>query len=247
MKPYLSIIIPAHNEAERLPLTLIDMDKHLSRAPYSYEILVVDDGSTDKTAEIAGKLSRAIKNLKVVSFQENKGKGAAVRHGMLVAKGNLRLFTDADHSAPIEQIDELLSNFPLCEGGIDVLLGTRMHKSSKLDPAPPISRRLLEVFHTLFFAPPVLRGFQDVLCGFKIFRDKAAEQIFSRATISGWGFDAEVLTLALKLGFRIREAPISWAHDATKVMPTSAYLQILSDNLKIRWWLLRGKYEIARQ
>lgn len=245
-KPYLSIIIPAHNEAERLPLTLIDMDKHLSSAPYSYEILVVDDGSTDKTAEIAGKLSKAIKNLKVTSLSENKGKGAAVRHGMLIAKGNLRLFTDADHSAPIEQIDELLSNFPLCEGGIDVLLGTRMHKSSKLDPAPPISRRLLEVFHNFFLAPTMLRGLQDILCGFKIFRDEAAEQIFSRALLPSWGFDVEILALALKLGFTVREAPISWAHDATKVMPTSAYLQILGNSLKIRWWLFKDAYGIRK-
>ena len=248
-RPYLSLIIPAHNEAERLPATLIDMDKHLSAAPYSYEILVIDDGSSDKTTEVATKFAKLVKNLKVISNGENKGKGAAVKQGMLLGRGEVRAFTDADHSASISQFDEMTKHLSVAGKGsgdkYDLVVGSRFHKESELDPPPPFAGRLLECVGGAILDKALIKGgIRDVYCGFKAFTADAAERIFTKSVVSGWGFDAEVLALAGKMGMRIKEMPIVWSHDPQKVMPASAYLHIFGDAAKIAWWLNRGKYQM---
>ncbi len=238
-QPYLSIIIPAYNEADRIPLTLIDMDKRLSAAPYSYEILVVNDGSKDNTAEVVRSLEKMVKNLKLVDNQENKGKGGVVRQGMLLAKGKIRLFTDADNSTSIDQFNNML---PYFQEGYDVVICSRPMKGSKLDPAEPIYKQIPGKLGNLFIQALLLPGIWDTQCGFKAFTEEAAERIFQISRIPGWGFDVEILALAKRMGYRIKEIPVHWVNDLRSHVTAMAYLKVLLETVKIRWWLWTNKY-----
>jgi dolichyl-phosphate beta-glucosyltransferase len=240
-QPYLSIIIPAYNEAERIPQTLIDMDRRLAHAPYSYEILVVNDGSTDNTAEVVTKLAKMIKNLKLVSAVENAGKGGTVRKGMFIATGQIKLFTDADNSTSIDQFDQMM---PFFKEGYEVVIGSRTIKGAKLDPAEPIVRQIPGKLGNLLIQALLLPGIWDTQCGFKAFTAEAAQKLFSLSRISGWGFDVEILALAHKLGFRIKEVPVHWVNDTRSHMKPSAYLSFLWETLRIRSWLWRGEYKL---
>ncbi len=241
MKPYLSIIIPAYNEAERIPHTLIDMDKRLEGKPWSYEILVVNDGSKDRTAEVVKGLASKIKNLKLVDNIENKGKGGVVRQGMLVAQGDIRLFTDADNSTSIDHFDQMI---PLFKQGYDVVFASRAIKGSKLDPPQPLYRQIPGKLGNLFIQVLLLPGIWDTQCGFKAFSVKAAEQVFSLSRITGWGFDVEILSLAKALGYKLKQVPVHWVNDLGSRVGASAYLQVLWETVKIRLWLWRGVYAL---
>lgn len=238
-QPYLSIIIPAYNEAERLPKTLINMDKRLENAPYSYEILVVNDGSRDNTAEVVRNMAKMIRNLKLIDNTENKGKGGVVRQGMLLANGKVRLFTDADNSTSIDQFDKML---PLFKGGYDVVIGSRAIKGAKLDPPEPIYKQIPGKLGNLFIQALLLPGIWDTQCGFKAFTEEATKRVFGLSRIPGWGFDVEVLSLAKKMGYRIAEVPVHWVNDIRSHVKASAYLKVLLETCTIRWWLWRGAY-----
>lgn len=238
--PYLSIIIPAYNEAERIPKTLVDMDRVLSRVDYSYEILVVNDGSPDNTAEVVEKMSGIIKNLKVIDLRVNVGKGGAVRHGMLVSRGQVRLFTDADDSTSIDQFDKMM---PFFKEGYSVVIGSRAIAGAKLDPPEPLFRQLAGKSLNLVVQALLLPGIWDTQCGFKAFTAEAAEAVFGASRITGWGFDVEILALARKMGQRTKEIPVHWVDDARSHIKFSAGLQFLRDAIKIRWWLWRGSYD----
>lgn len=240
-QPFLSVIIPAYNEAERLPLTLVDIDKHLSKAEYSSEILVVNDGSTDRTSEVVTKMMGMIKNLKLVDNQVNRGKGAVVRQGMLVAKGAIRIFTDADNSTSIDQFNKMT---PYFKEGFDVVIGSRAIKGSRLEPPQPLYRRIPGKIGNLIIQTLLLWGIWDTQCGFKAFSERAAERTFQQARITGWGFDVEVLALAKKLGYRIKEVPVVWVNNPFSHLGASAYLKTLVETLKIRLWLWAGKYDL---
>ncbi len=240
-KPYLSIIIPAYNEAKRLPLTLIDVDRILSRAEYSYEILIMNDGSTDNTAEIAKKMSGNIKNLKVVDNPVNRGKGAVVRDGMLIAQGNIRLFTDADNSTSIDHFDGMTEHF---RAGYDVVICSRSVKGAKLDPPESVYRQIPGKLGNLFVQALLLPGIWDTQCGFKAFSERATEEIFGMMKITGWGFDIEALALAKKLGYKIKEIPAHWVNAEGSKLKASAYLKVLLETVKIRLWLWGGKYQL---
>lgn len=240
MKPFLSVIIPAYNEAERIPLTLIDIDKHLSKRDYSYEILVINDGSKDRTAEVVRKMAAGgIKNLKLVDNQVNRGKGAVVRQGLLVAKGAYRLFTDADNSTSIDQFDRML---PYFKEGHEVVIGSRAIKGAKLDPPQPLYRSIPGKLGNLVIQLLLLPGIWDTQCGFKAFTAEAAERIFPHVRITGWGFDVEALALAKKFGSRIKEIPVHWVNDLRSHVSAKAYLQVLLQTITIRWWLWTGVY-----
>ncbi|MDO8504526.1 MAG: glycosyltransferase family 2 protein [Candidatus Liptonbacteria bacterium] len=243
-RPYLSIIIPAYNESKRLPLTLIDMDKRLSGVAYTYEILVMNDGSKDNTAEVARKMSENIKNLKVVDNPVNRGKGAVVRDGMLIAQGNIRLFTDADNSTSIDQFNGMMAHF---KAGYDVVIGSRAVTGAKLDPPEPIYRQIPGKAGNLIIQALLLPGLWDTQCGFKAFSERATEEIFSMMKITGWGFDIESLALAKKLGYKIKEVPVHWVNAPGSKVGASAYLKVLLETLKIRLWLWMGKYPIKSQ
>lgn len=240
-QPFLSVIIPAYNEAKRIPLTLLAIDRRLSRAEYSYEILVINDGSKDNTAEVVGNMARAVKNLKLIDNAENKGKGGVVRQGMLIARGKYRLFTDADNSTSIDHFDAML---PLFREVAGVVIGDRALKGSKLDPPEPIWRQIIGKGLNLIVQIFLLPGIWDTQCGFKAFTDEAAEAVFTQSRIGGWGFDVEILALAKKFGYHIREIPVHWVNDARSTVKWSAGLQFLRDIVKIRWWLWTGKYGI---
>jgi len=242
MQPFLSIIIPAYNEAERLPLTLVDIDKKLSKAEYSYEILVVNDGSKDKTAEAVRGMQKGIKNLKLIDNEANKGKGGVVRQGMLLSRGQYRLFTDADNSTSIDHFNNML---PYFKEGYDVVICSRTAKSSKLEPAEPFYRQIFGKGINLLVQALLLPGMWDTQCGFKAFTAEAAEKIFQAARIPGWSFDVEILSLAKRVGCKIKEIPVHWVNESHSRVKFSSGLQFLRDLVKIRWWLWTNKYQIS--
>ena len=241
-QPYLSIIIPAYNEAERIPKTLLDMDKRLANAPYSYEIFVVNDGSTDNTASIVKNMAKVVRNLKLIDLKENSGKGGTVRQGMLLSAGTIRIFTDADNSTSIDQFEKMM---PFFKEGYEVVIGSRAIRGAKLEPAEPWYRQIAGKFGNLFIQVLVLPGIWDTQCGFKAFTEEAAKKIFTASRISGWGFDVEILSLAKRMGYKTREVPVHWVNDARSHVGVSAYLHVLWETITIRWRLWRGEYDAA--
>ncbi|MBI4993428.1 glycosyltransferase family 2 protein [Candidatus Wolfebacteria bacterium] len=240
MNPYLSIIIPAYNEAKRLPLTLIDINKHLQNVDFSYEIIVVDNNSTDATPEIVERFSHLIENLKIIKCNA-PGKGAAVKRGMLEAKGEIRLFTDADNSTSIDQFFKMEHYF---KSGYDVVIGSRDVEGAKLVPPQPFYRRVPGNIGNLIIQTLLLSGIWDTQCGFKAFTAEATEKIFPLLKISRWGFDVEVLSLAKKFGYKIKEIPVVWVNNPFSKVRASDYLQVLLEVIKIRYWLTMKKYKI---
>jgi glycosyltransferase involved in cell wall biosynthesis len=242
-QPYLSIIIPAYNEAERIPGALVAMDKILSTAEYSYEVLVINDGSSDNTAEVVTNLAKIIRNLKLINLHENAGKGGAVRHGMLIAKGQVRLFADADNSTSIDQFENMI---PYFKQGYAVVIGSRGVPGAKLEPPEPFYRQVAGKGLNFVVQALLLPGIRDTQCGFKAFTAEAAEKVFLASRIAGWGFDVEVLSIARKMGYRIKEMPVRWVDDARSHVRFSAGLQFLRDIVKIRAWLWSGTYDAPR-
>ena len=241
MKPYLSIIIPAYNETKRLPLTLMDIEKRLSDFDFSYEILVVDDGSKDATEEVVKRFSHLIKNLRLIDNKENHGKGWVVRQGMLEAKGEIRLFTDADNSTSIDQFNNML---PYLKQGYDVVIGSRDVKGAKLVPPQAWYKRLAGNIGNLLIQILLLPGMWDSQCGFKAFTEEAAEKIFPLMKIDRWAFDVEALSLAKKLGYKIKEMPVVWVNSLESKVKLSGYINFFSEVLKIKWWMIIGKYNL---
>ena len=240
-KPFLSVIIPAYNEAKRLPLTLIDIDKHLDEQEYSYEIVVVNDGSTDATAEIVARFAPLINNLRLINNDENKGKGAAVRQGMLEAKGLWRLFMDADNSTSIVEFNKMI---PYFKSGYEVVIGSRAVKGSRKMPPQPFYKEILGKMGNWIIQLTLLYGLKDTQCGFKCFSEEAVENIFPLTKINKWGFDAESLALARVLHYKIKEMPVFWVNDARTHVKLKDYLQVLLETVKVRWWLWRNAYNI---
>ncbi len=241
-QPYLSIVIPAYNEAERIPAALLAMDKQLSAVDYSYEILVVNDGSTDNTAVIVESLTKMVKNLKLINIKDNAGKGGTVRQGMLIATGKVRLFTDADNSTSIDQFGKMM---PFFKDGYGIVIGSRAVRGAKLDPPEPFYRQVIGKGLNMLVQILLLPGIWDTQCGFKAYTDEAAEKIFKLSRIDGWAFDVETLALGRQMGYKIKEIPVRWVDDARSHVKFSAGLQFLSETFKIRWWLWRKDYYIS--
>lgn len=249
--PELSIIIPAYNEAGRLARTLLRIREYFAgrRVPPAVapeigldqlEILIVDDGSKDGTARIAEEWAREMPCVRLVSNRENRGKGYSVRHGMLEARGRLALFTDADLSSPIEEIEKLLAAIA---AGYDLAIGSRALDRSLISIHQARHRELAGiVFNGLM---RVITGlpFHDTQCGFKLFRREPSRIIFEEQRIERFGFDPEILFLAKSHGLRIAEVPVRWAHDpATKVHVLRDSVMMFCDLLLIRWSWLLGRY-----
>ena len=204
--------------------------------------MVVTDGSRDKTNDIVRLMMSAVPTLQLLNYELNKGKGFAVREGMLKARGQYRLFTDADNATSIDHIEKMM---PFFNQGFDVVIGSIAIKGSTVvSGSEPIWRRLFGKIGNLFIQLVVVPGISDTQRGFKIVTDKAAQDIFSKAIIDRWGFDIEMLALARKLNYKIKEVPITWKNDPdTSSHPRlSAYFQVLMETVKIRWNLLTGKY-----
>ncbi len=241
-QPYLSIIIPAYNEAERIPRTLIDIDRRLAGVDYSYEIVVVNDGSTDTTASVVKNMAKVVKNLKLIDLKDNSGKGGTVRQGMLLSTGKIRLFTDADNSTSIDQFEKMM---PLFKQGADVVIGSRAVKGAKLDPPEAWYRQIPGKLGNLVIQSVLgLWGIWDTQCGFKAFTEVTAEKVFNISSIPGWGFDGEILALAKRMGYKIEEIPVHWVNDARSHVKASAYLKVLGETCTIRWRLWRRAYPL---
>ena len=237
MRRSISIIIPAYNEEKRLPSTLQKVREYLSGSQWEFsELLVVDDGSHDRTVEVA----RAA-GARVLQNPGNRGKGFTVRHGMLEAKGEWALFTDADLSSPIGELDRL---WPAAEReGAAVAIGSRALDRSMVGVhQPPFREAMGRVFN---FVMRFLTGlpFRDTQCGFKLFETRAAREIFGRQKLDGFGFDVEVLYIARRLGYQTIEVPVKWNDVAgTKVSMWRGMTAFL-DPVKVRWNGITGKYK----
>jgi glycosyltransferase involved in cell wall biosynthesis len=236
---YLSVVIPAYNEAERISATLLAVDAYLGRQAYPYEILVVNDGSRDATGKIVTNMAKFIKYLRLIDIKENHGKGSVVQIGMLAAKGDIRLFMDADNSTSIDQIEAML---PFLREGYGVVIGSRAVRGAHLEPPEPPWRRIAGFLLNVFVELILLPGIRDTQCGFKAYTAEAAEEIFGVAKIRTWGFDVETLALAKRFGYSLKEVPVHWVNDTRSHVRFSGGLQFLRDIIKIRWWLWMGAY-----
>jgi dolichyl-phosphate beta-glucosyltransferase len=241
-KPYISIIIPSYNEEKRISDTLKRVKEYMSSQDYPYEILVVIDGAKDKTAEISKSFLENWPELRVIDNKQNNGKGYVVRQGMLEAKGDYRVFTDADNSTDISHLEKMVQKF---KGGFDIVMGTRDYKDAVgAKQAIPQSgfKRLLGNLGNLFIQILVVPGVWDTQAGFKGFSAQSAEKIFSQLKITRWGFDIEVWALARKFKYKITMIPIYWENNAESHVKASAYIAVLFETIKIRMNLWSGKY-----
>jgi glycosyltransferase involved in cell wall biosynthesis len=238
--PHLSIVIPAYNEAERLPETLALVRDYLEQQSFSAEVVVVDDGSTDGTVALVREMIARFPTLRLIENTANKGKGGVVRQGMLEALGRYRLFMDADHATPITELTKLL---PYIQD-YDIVIGSRYINKQSIKVKQPWRRRLVSRTGNWLIQRLVLPGVIDTQCGFKLFSAAAAERVFSRQTMAGWAFDVELLTIAHQLGLRIMEVPVDW-YDAkdSKLRAAHAALASLRDVRQIRKNVQHGMYQ----
>ncbi len=232
---YLSIIIPVYNEENRILNTLRNVESYFKSKNYDYEIIVVNDGSKDKTSEIVSNF----KDIILIDNKENKGKGFVVRQGLLKAKGDYRLFTDADNSTPIEEIEKMIPYM----GDFDIIIGSRTMKKSLIKNPQPLSRRFVgKVFNLMVQIITGLWGIWDTQCGFKCLSREAAENILPLCKIDRWAFDPEILKLGKKMGYKTKEVPVVWVNDLDTKVKKSAMFKMALDLLIIRWNLITGKY-----
>lgn len=237
--PFLSVIIPAYNEENRLPRTLEQVLEFLKKQNYSFEIIVVENASSDRTFEVAKEFAQT--NSSVIILQEQqRGKGNAVQRGMLEAKGEYRFICDADLSMPIEEVAKFippqLTDFDIAIGSREALGAVRYNEPSYRH----FGGRAINLIIRLF----ILSGFQDTQCGFKCFRAQVAEDLFRQQTLTGWSFDIEILYLARRKNLRIKEIPIDWYFFAdSKVNAIRDALKMISDIFVIHLNAIRGKYD----
>lgn len=239
---FLSIVVPAYNEESRLPATLRALLGYLDREyPGRYEILIVDDGSSDRTAACAEQVAVGRPEVRLLRNPGNRGKGYAVRHGMLEARGEWALFTDADLSAPIEELGKLWEAVRREQAAI--AFGSRALNRSLIGVHQPWWREWAGRVFNLVMRLLVGLPYRDTQCGFKLFRRDAVQAIFPRQRIERFGFDVEVLYLARKLGFKAVEVPVRWNHaEGTRVSMLRDSLDMFFDLLRVRWWWWRGLY-----
>ena len=241
---YLSIIVPAYNEAARLPGTLKRIQEYLSRSSMSAEIIIALDGPTDATLETAHRATRDLPQFKILDRRVNRGKGYTVKEGMLAASGQIRLFCDADNSTDIAHFDKMM---PLFDQGYDIVIASR----NALDAPGALQvvsqawyKRAIGRMGNRIVQLAAVPGIWDTQCGFKAFRADAAQRIFAQTTIDRWGFDIEVLALAQRLGYRIGIVPARWLNDDRSHVKLTDYLHVLGDTFAVRRNLLTGKYKL---
>lgn len=239
-----SIVLPAYNESERIASTLEKILAHAAQQRWNVEVIVVNDGSSDTTADIVRAYSAKNPQLRLLENPGNRGKGYSVRNGMLHARGEVLLFSDADLSSPIAEAGKL---FEAIREGTDVAIGSRWLKAELQIHRQPLHRQLFGRIFNLALRVVLGLKFKDTQCGFKAFTRTAAQTIFSRQQIERWGFDPELLYLARKFGFVVREVPVAWSHrEGTRINPVRDGVRMLGEMLEIRWNEARGKYAGAR-
>lgn len=228
-----TVVIPAYNEAQRLPPTLAKVVAYARQQPRRLDLVLVDDGSKDGTADLAQSLVGDQIPLTVLVNDPNRGKGFSVKRGLLEGGGQCVLFTDADLSTPIEETDRLLAEI---EAGADVAIGSRAMRGSQVQVHQPWWREKAGKLFGALTRALVLPGIHDSQCGFKCFRREAAHAILSHQTLDGWAFDVEVLLIARKLGYSIAEVPVQWVNDPnSKVHMLTDGPRMLADMVRARW------------
>ncbi len=239
----LTFIIPAYNESVRIRPTLHALLRYVQEQNWEAEILVVNDGSSDDTAQIVREYGRSHPQVLLLENPGNRGKGFSVRNGMLHARGDICLFTDADLSSPMTEAQKL---FDAMDRGADVAIGSRWLRTELQTERQPLYR---QAFGRIFnLALRVILGlrFADTQCGFKAFRRDAAQRIFSLQRIERWGFDPEILFLARRAGLRVEEVPVLWAHsEGTRLHPLRDGLRMFLEVLRVRWYAMTGQYAAA--
>lgn len=250
--PLVSVVIPAYNEERRLPQTLMRVSEYLATQTYPSEILVVDDGSSDNTTGVVEAFAVEHPTVKLIK-NDHRGKGYTVRTGMLAAQGHIVLFSDADLSTPIEELEKLL---PWFERGYDIVIGSREGAGANRIKEPFYRHIMGRVFNFIVQLLTV-RGIEDTQCGFKAFRDEVAQDVFSRMLLYGdnaqkvsggmvTAFDVEALFIGYKSGYRIKEVPVQWRYGTeTKVNPLKDSYRNFRDVLLVRWNDMRGLYNNA--
>lgn len=242
---YLSVIIPAYNEEKRIMATLEQVARYLLSKPWTSEIIIVSDGSNDRTVEVAKSFETRFPRIKILTLPENRGKGYAVKIGMLAGKGKLRLFLDADGSTPVGELEKLLvfihtgTENVSGNGRYDVVIGSLAVAGAEVDKKQYILRVMAGKIGNILIQFLVLPGIKDTQRGFKLFTAEAAGKIFSNLTVARWGFDVEVLVLARKFNFSIKELPVYWSHSTGSKISPLAYIRTFFEVLGI-WWRWRG-------
>jgi dolichyl-phosphate beta-glucosyltransferase len=239
----LSIVVPAYNEELRLSPTLARLHAYLSKQPLRYEIIVVDDGSKDATCALVEKTALEMPHLRLVRQMPNRGKGAAVRLGMLSARGQIRVMCDADGSMPPEQLPALLAPIIACETSISI--GSRYAPGAKTDVKQPKYRVLWSRLCNKVIQRSLVPGVKDTQCGFKAFTAETARELFTVARIDGWAFDLEILALAKRRGMAVREVGVEWSDDGrSRVNPLKDMWKVVKEAVTIRRNLRHNVYAL---
>ena len=240
-----SFVVPAYNEAQRIGDTLEKALAYCEQRGWTAEILVVNDGSTDATAEIVRRMASSHPMLALLENPGNRGKGYSIRNGMLRARGEVLLFSDADFSSPIEEAEKL---FGAIAAGADIAIGSRWLRTELQTRKQPLHRQIYGRLFNLALRLGLGLNFKDTQCGFKAFTRRAAHIVFPLQNVERWGFDPELLYLARRFDLKIEEVPVAWAHrEGTRIRPFRDGLVMLGEMLKIRWNSWSGKYTaIAR-
>ncbi|MCS6918922.1 MAG: glycosyltransferase family 2 protein [Fimbriimonadales bacterium] len=239
--PRLSVVIPAYNEQTRIERTLQRIVEYLNARGETYEILVVSDGSTDATETLVQRFAQTHPQVQLLAYQPNRGKGYAVRYGILRARGERVLFSDADLATPIEELEKLE---PYLDNGYPIAIGSRPLRESQLVVRQPFYREWAGRAFNKAVQLLAVRGIHDTQCGFKLFTREAAQAIFSRCRLNGFSFDFEALFYAQRLGYRIAEVPIRWMHqEGSKVRLLRDGLRMLRDLV----WLRLNAWRIGAQ
>jgi len=238
---YLSVIIPAKNEEKVIEATVTSVFHYLTTHNIDHEILVVTNKSTDKTGEIIERLqSSTVPSVRLLDYPNNGGKGFAVREGMVQAKGEFKLFMDADNSTSIDHIERMM---PYFSQGYGVVIGSIAVKGKKIaEGSEPAWRILFGKMGNLFIQIMAVPGIHDTQRGFKIVTAQASQDIFPHITILGWGFDIEMLALARKFGHKIKEVPVDWHNGPETQVGLKTYFEVLLETMKVRWNLITGAY-----
>jgi len=239
--PELSVIVPAFDEESRLAPMAREAVAHLRARRRSFELIVVDDGSTDGTARLVARLAEECREVRLIRLASNSGKGYAVRTGVVNARGRLVLFADADGATPFAELDRLEQALA---AGADVAIGSRARLAAGVQVKAKLYRHLMgRTFHALVRMLTV-RGIADTQCGFKLFRGEVAQELFSRMRMKGFSFDVEVLMMAQRRGYRIAEVPVNWTHQpGSRVRLAADSARMACDLVRIRANLLSGEYQ----
>jgi dolichyl-phosphate beta-glucosyltransferase len=243
MRDMISIVIPVFNEENRIYSTLERIVQYVKQEWKYFEIIIVNDGSTDKTNSVLQEISNNFKNIRIISFNENRGKGFAISKGVISANGDFILTTDADLSCPIEELKKL---FLFLHKGFDIVISSRALEDSNIIVSQPYYRKCMGKIFNMLVRFLVINKFKDTQCGFKLFKKEAAKTVFGASRINGFCYDVETLFLASKMKFRVIEVPVQWLNSpSSRVRLFKDPLRMFFDLLKIRIYWFAGTYKLA--